>query len=66
MKEAREIFYDNEFYNKLDSNPYLIGCKNCIIDIKNQTYRKGRHEDYISMSTQMVLNIIKQTNTYYR
>lgn len=52
MKEAREIFYDNEFYNKLDSNPYLIGCKNCIIDIKNQTYRKGRHEDYISLSTQ--------------
>jgi hydroxymethylglutaryl-CoA lyase len=24
MKEAREIFYDNEFYNKLDSNPYLV------------------------------------------
>ena len=32
-----------KFYNKLNKNPYLIGCKNCIIDIKNKEHRKGIH-----------------------
>lgn len=51
MKEASEIFYDDKFYNKLNKNPYLIGCKNCIIDIKNKEHRKGIHEDYVSLTT---------------
>ena len=51
MKESRELFYDKDFYNKLDANPYLVGCKNGIIDIKNKVFRKGIHEDYVSLST---------------
>jgi len=53
MKESREIFYDVNFYNNLDSNPYLIGCKNCVIDIRNKEYRKGSHDDYIHKSTNL-------------
>jgi P4 family phage/plasmid primase-like protien len=51
MNECKEIFYDNNFYDKLDTNPYLLGCNNCIIDFKNKTHRKGKHDDYISKST---------------
>lgn len=51
MKESKEIFYDSAFYNRLDSNPYLIGCKNGIIDIKNRCFRSGKHTDYVHNST---------------
>ena len=51
MNECKEIFYDNNFYDKLDTNPYLLGCNNCIIDFKNKIHRKGKHDDYISKST---------------
>jgi len=53
MKEAKEIFYDCNFYKYLDSNPYLIGCANGIIDFKNKIFRDGTREDYISLSTLM-------------
>jgi len=62
MKESRELFYDSNFYNMLDTNPYLIGCKNCIIDIKNKTHRKGTHYDYIHKTT----NIDYLPLEYYR
>ncbi len=51
MKEAKELFYDKEFLNKLDSNPYLMCFNNYVVDIKNKTHRKGRPDDFISKST---------------
>ena len=51
MKEAKEIFYDKEFYSKLNTNNFLIGCNNYIIDFKNKIHRKGKHDDYISKTT---------------
>ncbi len=51
MKEAQEIFYENAFQNKLDKNPYLLGCKNGVIDFKQCVFREGLPEDYLSMST---------------
>jgi hypothetical protein len=51
MKEAMEIFYDKDFYAKLNTNEYLLGCNNCVIDFKAKEHRVGRHDDYISMST---------------
>jgi P4 family phage/plasmid primase-like protien len=51
MKEAKELFYDNLFLQKLDTNPYLLCFKNGVIDFKEKTFRKGFPEDYISMST---------------
>lgn len=51
MNEAKEIFYDKDFYSKLNTNDYLVGCNNCIIDVKNKCHRKGKHDDYISKTT---------------
>ena len=51
MREAKELYYDGEFMNKLDKNSYLLGCNNFVIDFNEKTHRKGRHDDYISKST---------------
>ena len=48
MKEAMEVFYDRRFKNKLDQNPYLIGFKNGVYDLKLNEFRNGRPEDFIS------------------
>lgn len=48
MKEAMEVFYDRRFKEKLDQNPYLIGFSNGIYDLKENIFRAGRPEDFIS------------------
>ena len=62
MKEARDIFYDKDFIQKIDSNPYLLCFNNYVVDFKNKTYRKGRPDDFISKSTNidyLPLNTLK-------
>jgi P4 family phage/plasmid primase-like protien len=51
MVEAKELFYDKEFLEKLDQNPYLLCFKNGIIDFKTNEFRAGRPEDFISKCT---------------
>ena len=51
MQESKDLFYDPEFYERLDSNPYLLGCKNGVIDFKDKIFRKGRPEDYVTKCT---------------
>lgn len=65
MKEAKELFYDKEFLDKLESNPYLLSFNNYVIDFKNKTYRKGRPDDYISKSTNIdyIPNNVLNTKT---
>ena len=53
MKECQELFWDKDFYNKLDKDPYLLGCTNCVIDFKQKTHRCGKHDDYVSKSTNL-------------
>jgi P4 family phage/plasmid primase-like protien len=48
MKEAMEVFYDRRFQQKLDQNPFLIGFKNGVYDLKLNEFRPGRPEDFIS------------------
>lgn len=43
-------YTDNEIENKLDMNPYLIGFDNGIYDLKNMIFRKGKPDDYVSIS----------------
>lgn len=51
MREAREIFYDGTFLEKLDQNPYLLCFNNYVVDFKNKCHRKGQPDDYISKCT---------------
>ena len=51
MREAKELFYDNDFLNKLDQNPYLLCFNNYVIDFKEKTWRNGQPDDYISKCT---------------
>ena len=54
MTEASEMFYDEYFIQKLNANPYIIGFKNGVIDLKNNIIREGCPDDYISL--QMNIN----------
>lgn len=51
MTEAKELFYDGTFMQKLDTNPYLLCFNNGVFDFKEKVFRKGYPEDYISKST---------------
>jgi len=51
MTEAKDLFYDPDFLNQLDSNPYLLCCKNGVIDFKEKCFRKGLPEDYLTKCT---------------
>lgn len=57
MTEARHKFYKQDFYDKLDQDPYLMGFKNGVMDFREKTFRQGKPEDYVSMSTH--INYIK-------
>lgn len=51
MTEAKELFYDGTFLQKMDINPYLICFKNGVFDFKEKVFRNGHPEDNISMCT---------------
>ena len=51
MREARELFYDKDFMEKLDQNPNLLCFNNYVVDFKNKTHRRGQPDDYISKCT---------------
>ena len=51
MTEARDLFFDDQFMEKLDANPYLLGFANGVVDFKEKVFRRGYPEDYLSMST---------------
>ena len=43
-----EVFYDRRFKQKLDQNPYIIGFKNGVYDLKLNEFRAGRPEDFVN------------------
>ena len=51
MTEAKCLFYDGDFLEKMDTNPYLLCFNNGVIDFKNNCFRKGQPEDIISLCT---------------
>ena len=51
MIEAKDRFYDKDFLNNLDKNPWLMCFKNGVWDFQNGVFRDGKPEDYISMTT---------------
>jgi len=53
MRESREWFYDPEFLQQLDSNPYLLSFNNGVIDFERKVFRKGYPEDHLSKCTKI-------------
>jgi P4 family phage/plasmid primase-like protien len=53
MKEARELFYDPDFLEKLDQKCHLLCMENGVIDFTEKTFRKGNPEDYLSKCTKV-------------
>lgn len=50
MKECKDLFYREDFLRNLDSNAYIFGCNNGVIDLHTGEFRAGKPEDFISMS----------------
>ena len=53
MKEARVLFYDTKFVEKMDSDPYLLGFENGVVDFREKRFRNGYPHDYITKSTKI-------------
>ena len=55
MRESLELFYDKTFIRNLDSNPYLMGFNNGVVDFSNSQchFRPGNPYDYISLCTEV-------------
>ena len=51
MKEAKELFYDGTFLEKMDNDPWLLCFNNGVINFKEKVFRRGHPEDNISMCT---------------
>ena len=56
MNECTHEFYDSAFLKTIDSNPYLIGFKNGVYDLKTNKFRKTRNDDYITMQMSVPFN----------
>ena len=53
MKESKELFFDEQFTKKVDSNKDIIAFNNGVLDLITFEFRDGKPEDYISFSTQI-------------
>ena len=63
FKASRLLFYDESFVSKLDTNKDLISFENGVVDISTGTFRKGRPDDYLSLSTN--INYIENMDNRY-
>jgi P4 family phage/plasmid primase-like protien len=62
MREAAEIFFDENFIRNMDTNPYLLCFNNGVVDFKNKVFRDGQPEDYISKTTRINYAPYDETN----
>ena len=51
LKECKDLFLDQEFSEKIDKSPNLLGFTNGVLDMENLVFREGRPTDYITLST---------------
>jgi P4 family phage/plasmid primase-like protien len=73
MEAARDLFYDEDFEQKIDTNEYLLCCPNGVWDFKENIFRDGKPDDYISITTNndyiplsdKDTDIIRQINEFF-
>tara|TARA_B100001094_G_scaffold332751_1_gene406269 strand:- start:1072 stop:3930 length:2859 start_codon:yes stop_codon:yes gene_type:complete len=58
MKACKYKFYVKDVMEKFDTNVDLIGFENCVFDLKDNVLREGRPEDYITLSTNLIMPIV--------
>lgn len=51
MREAQELFYDEDFIEKVDVNPYILCFPNGIYDFDQKKFRRGNPDDYCMKCT---------------
>lgn len=51
MRECRELFFDESFNKKINSNRELIAFNNGVLELDTMVFRPGKPEDYLSFST---------------
>ena len=51
------MFYKKEIMEKFDTDTNLLGFENGIYDLKNNVFREGRPEDYVTMSTKVSMPV---------
>ena len=51
LREVREMFYDKDFLEKMDSKTHLMGFTNGVVDFKEKIFRPGQPYDFISKTT---------------
>ena len=66
MREAAEIFYDDNFVRNMDTNKYLLCFNNGVIDFVNKTFREGYPEDYITKTTRINYIPHDENNTEWK
>ena len=59
IKEAGTLFYDKNFNEMKDTNVYLLGFTNGVIDFKNKIFREGYPQDYITKTTNVEYTLWK-------
>ena len=64
LSECSIMFADHEFENKLDTNIYLLGFENGVYDLKNEIFRDGTPEDYLTMTTGIDYCVFKNDHEY--
>lgn len=51
IREAAELFYDDDFLGNMDQNPNLLCFKNGVVDFSTKVFRNGQPEDYLTKCT---------------
>jgi len=64
MSEAKDLFYDPDFLQKVDMNPYLLCFNNGVVDFKEKTFRRGYPEDFLSKCTN--IDYVVNTDPKYK
>lgn len=57
MNNLRDLFYKKEIMEQFDTDNNLLGFENGIYDLKNNMFREGRPEDYVTLSTKISLPV---------
>lgn len=66
VRLCEEMMGSDTFYDFLDSNLDLLGCKNGVYDLKEKCFRAGRKSDFISLSTGVEIKDVDEDSEEFK